>query len=142
MEELGKHQERLQSAMVSIQNEYTLRLTYLHRTIVNAYTIELNKGIVGTARLAEGNQCYAAAYTIWTVCNGSTLDWTNSFAKVFLYRRILHRVSIFVFLVYRVSFQGLFRGRCMYWAITRINTGPATVHPERAPASEQRALVR
>ena len=84
--------------MVSIQISFRLQTTYLHRAVINAYTIELNKSIIGTARLAEGDQRNAAAYTIWTVCDGSTLDWTNSFAKVFLYRRIVHRISIFVFL--------------------------------------------
>ena len=40
---------------------------YLHRTLVDQHSVELNESVVGAAWLAEDDGCNAAAHTVRSV---------------------------------------------------------------------------
>lgn len=59
-------------------------LLYLHRTLVDLYTIESLKGLGCAIRLGEDNGDNPAHHAIWSVGEMYTFDWTNSVAEILL----------------------------------------------------------
>lgn len=57
---------------------------YLHRTLVDQHSVELNESVIGAAWLAEDDSCNATAHTIGSVGDRGFLDLANRFAEILL----------------------------------------------------------
>ena len=77
---------KLMSRAISLKLPYTV-LIYLHRSLVNQHSVQLDQSIVGGAGFAENDSCNSPADAIGAVRKHGLLDWPNRFGKVFLYRR-------------------------------------------------------
>ncbi len=78
---------RTTSIFANISNDqYTKLLSelYLHGTLVDQHSVELNEGVIGAACFAESDSCNAAAHTVGSVGEQNSLDMANRFAKILL----------------------------------------------------------
>lgn len=57
---------------------------YLHRTLIDQHSVELNESIVGAAGFAEDNSCNTTAYTVGSIGKHGSLHMAHRFAEVFL----------------------------------------------------------
>ena len=60
------------------------RQSYLHWTLVDEHSIELSKGVICASRLNKDDCRDAAADTIGSIGDVSTLDRAHGFSEVFL----------------------------------------------------------